>query len=35
MKNDISLCRYCYCMTKTIDGHCGKCGKEKDEREYD
>lgn len=22
---ELSLCRSCYCMTKTIGGHCGKC----------
>jgi hypothetical protein len=31
--SDISLCRKCYCMTKTIDGVCGKCGKAKQEGE--
>jgi hypothetical protein len=25
----ISLCKSCYCMTKTIHGKCGKCGEEK------
>jgi len=25
----ISLCRYCYCMTKTVRGKCGKCGTSK------
>ena len=28
-QDDISLCRSCYCMTKTIDGKCGKCGDNK------
>lgn len=26
---DISLCKNCWCMTKTIDGKCGKCGQDK------
>jgi len=28
-KNEISLCKSCYCMTKTIKGKCGKCKKKK------
>ena len=28
-KEDISLCKSCYCMTKTIKGKCGKCGARK------
>jgi hypothetical protein len=28
--SQISLCRSCWCMTKTIDGHCGKCKELKD-----
>ena len=32
MLEDISLCRDgCFCMTKTIKGRCGKCGKIKKE----
>ena len=31
----ISLCLHCYCMTKTIKGKCGKCGKNKDKYYYD
>lgn len=27
----ISPCRSCYCMTKTIEGKCGKCGAAKEE----
>ena len=23
--NNISLCPYCYCMSHTINGLCGKC----------
>ena len=26
----ISLCKGCWCMTHTIDGHCGKCGRKKE-----
>lgn len=26
---DVSLCDSCFCMTKTIDGFCGKCGTRK------
>jgi hypothetical protein len=30
----ISLCRKCWCMTKTtIDGKCGKCGEDKPREE--
>jgi len=29
MEDNISLCKSCYCMTKTIKGKCGKCGDEK------
>jgi len=25
-KDVISLCSHCYCMTKTINKKCGKCG---------
>lgn len=25
----LSQCPKCYCMTKIIDGKCGKCGKPK------
>lgn len=28
----ISLCEGCWCMTKTIKGHCGKCGAKKEEK---
>ena len=28
-KDKISLCQSCNCMTKTIDGKCGKCGQSK------
>jgi len=28
-KDKISLCGDCYCMTKTVDGKCGKCKGEK------
>jgi phosphotransferase system glucose/maltose/N-acetylglucosamine-specific IIC component len=28
-KDEISLCKSCYCMTKTIKGKCGKCGSKK------
>lgn len=28
-KNSISLCLKCQCMTKTINGKCGKCKKNK------
>ena len=31
---DISLCKSCYCMTKTI-AKCGKCGERKPVREDD
>lgn len=31
--SEVSACPHCYCMTHTIDGLCGKCGKEKDEKE--
>lgn len=27
---NLSLCKNCYCMTKTIDEKCGKCGKTKE-----
>ncbi|MBR0403101.1 hypothetical protein IJI55_00915 [Candidatus Saccharibacteria bacterium] len=27
---NLTLCRYCWCMTKTFNGRCGKCGTEKD-----
>ena len=26
---NLSLCPHCYCMTKTLDGMCGKCKREK------
>jgi len=26
MYADITLCPHCGCMTKTVDGKCGKCG---------
>ncbi len=29
MSDEISLCKGCGCMTKTVDGKCGKCGEEK------
>jgi len=29
----ISLCRACWCLTKTRDGKCGKCGAPKDDKE--
>lgn len=29
MKNNISLCPSCQCMTKTSKDHCGKCGDTK------
>lgn len=32
MKDKLSLCESCYCMTKTFDGKCGKCKKVKDQR---
>lgn len=25
-ESEISQCRGCHCMTKTIEGVCGKCG---------
>jgi len=28
-KDEISLCKSCYSMTKTIKGKCGKCGSKK------
>jgi hypothetical protein len=28
-KDEISLCKNCYSMTKTIKGKCGKCGSKK------
>jgi len=28
-EENISLCQNCYCMTKTIDKKCGKCGSVK------
>jgi DNA modification methylase len=28
-KDEISLCKSCYCMTKTIKSKCGKCGSKK------
>jgi hypothetical protein len=30
-KDEISLCKSCYSMTKTIKGKCGKCKKEKED----
>ena len=30
-KEDISLCKSCHCMTKTIEGKCGKCKGVKDD----
>ncbi len=27
---EISKCKHCYCMTKTIKGKCGKCGYTKE-----
>ena len=29
MESEISLCKNCNCMTKTIEGKCGKCGASK------
>ena len=29
----LSLCSKCYCMTKTIDGACGKCKEDKPEKQ--
>src|SRR3990167_11546733 len=29
-KEDLSQCPFCLCMTHTIKGKCGKCGKHKD-----
>jgi archaellum component FlaC len=29
-KSNISLCKNCFCMTKTIKGKCGKCKAEKE-----
>jgi len=29
---DVSLCKRCNCMTKTVNGICGKCGEEIKER---
>ena len=29
--DDVSLCKNCWCMTRTIDGKCGKCGARKEE----
>lgn len=29
-KDDITLCPKCHCMTKTINGKCGKCKSPKD-----
>ena len=31
--DEISLCNGCYCMTKTIEGKCGKCKYVKDKSE--
>jgi hypothetical protein len=28
-KEELTLCRQCFCMTKTIKGKCGKCGGKK------
>jgi hypothetical protein len=28
-ESSLSLCSFCMCMTKTIDGECGKCGNKK------
>lgn len=28
-EKSITPCPHCYCMTKTINGNCGKCKKEK------
>ena len=28
-QKQISLCPSCYCMTRTKDGRCGKCGASK------
>ena len=27
--DELSLCNRCYCMTKTVDSKCGKCGANK------
>lgn len=27
IEHTLSLCKYCNCMTKTINKKCGKCGK--------
>ncbi len=32
-KQDISLCKSCYCMTKTIKGKCGKCKADKSQNQ--
>jgi len=29
-EDNISLCKKCFCMTKTIDEKCGKCKEKKD-----
>ena len=29
-RSNLRLCPKCYCMTKTINGRCGKCGGMKD-----
>lgn len=29
IKNNLSLCSSCFCMTKTINNKCGKCGEDK------
>ena len=31
--DSISICPYCYCMTYTIKGKCGKCKKKKADHE--
>lgn len=29
----LTLCRNCWCMTKTFGGKCGKCGSEKGDKQ--
>lgn len=31
LNNEISLCNTCSCITRTVDGYCGKCEAIKDE----
>lgn len=30
-RSNVSVCGWCYCMTRTVRGKCGKCGAPKAE----